>query len=153
MSETSNPAFPHSDAVSQVAADLVNAWRKLERLGLSRTQIHQLLRDDLPASNHSKMLNEASIRHVKILQQVMSGTLVKQAMAEHGLVYSGKKSILYTGAKKCYRVLAIDRPYIHEVSPCRVEHKQYWLDLATKALGVLESPDCNARCPLQSNME
>lgn len=90
MSKTSNAAFPHGDAVSQVAADLVSAGRKLECLGLSRTQIYQLLRDDLPASNHRKMLNEASIRHIKILEQVIRGTPVKQAMAEHGLVYSGK---------------------------------------------------------------
>lgn len=120
--------------IAEATKDLVSAARLLESAGVSRTAIYQILRDELPDSNHEQMLRQSAIRHINMMIEVLKGRPSGDVRAENGLAYMGRRAMLHDGARKIYKLFELHPRDISNQEPTDPANRDYWMEMAEKAL-------------------
>jgi len=137
MNDINDNGLTTDELIEQNTKTLIEAASNLESLGLSRTSLYDLLRQNLAKSNHAEMLRQSSIRHIEMLKEVIKGRNAGEVRAEYGLGYMGRKAVLHDGAKKIHKELDIKNVSVTARSPLDPANRDYWLELADKALNNL----------------
>lgn len=132
---------PKGNQIEQASNDLIQAAKRLESLGLSRTSIHNLIRHRLPASNYEETLRQASIAHIEMMLEVLQGADAGEVRAARNLSNVGRKAVLNLGARKIYKTLDIHTKYIQKSgkTPLDPQFRDYWTELGHKALARLKN--------------
>jgi hypothetical protein len=108
--------------------------------GFSKTNLYEILRDQVSSTDHSEKLRKTSIRDISVLLGLLRGSDIKELKKQYGSPHATKKKALIAGERKVRKVLDISIrkvPLLYN-QPITDDLQLRWVNLCQEALSCLE---------------
>lgn len=123
--------------IAEAKAAMIQAAATLEKNGVSRTDIYDILRDGMPESPVLQQRKANRAKWISAMLRVLNGEKAKDACAALDMPYYPPKQLMHDGAKKACKTLDLHTSIILDRRPYEADNKQYWINIAKRALSAL----------------